>query len=147
MLTHEERNYEFPNTHSCVLFSRKKDVNGVERPRLYVQCMDAYSRQLELSIEYKHRAGSMENLFWEVHAYRHPGVRQRTEVSEKVATELIEHFLELCDSYTTLLFNNYKIRFEPRRDVHVVDRPLNEGFVHFHTQLLDGAKPSKALLK
>lgn len=132
--------FQFEKAHACVIFTCDKDFNGTPRPKLYIQAIDQYRYQRELSIEYRHEPGDSSKLFWECHAYRHPGRRHITQLSPAVAKRLIARILHLSAEYPSLLFNAQ----DNAADVH--DRPRSEGFVHFHETLLDGAEPSVKLL-
>lgn len=131
--------YQFDSAHACVIFTKDKDVKGRERPKLYIQALDAYSRQLELSIQYTHTPGDIDALGWELYAYRHPGVREKCVLTKAVAEKLIIRILYLCEHYPKLIFNesNYGAGAGYAR---------NYGFVMFHTRLLDGCTPSVRLL-
>jgi hypothetical protein len=129
--------YQFEKEHACVQFTKEKDVKGRARPKLYIQAIDAYSRQLELSIQYTHTPGDIDALGWELHAYRHPGVREKCVLTKAVAEKLISRILHLCEKYPALLFNE---------SGYGVGYARNHGFVMFHTQLLDGRIPSVRIL-
>lgn len=114
-----------------------KDCNGRTRTRLYIQSFDSYRRQHELTIEYRHEPGNMDNMYWELHAYRHPGVRKIHTLTEGVARRMIARIIELCENYPTLLFNEA-----------TTERPgMNEGFIMFNEALLSGYTPSVTLLR
>ena len=132
-------NYQFEASHACVLFTVDKDANTVERPKLYIQCLDAYGRQLELSIQYRHEPGDMKKLFWELHAYRHPGIREICKLTAKMGEDMIKRIIDLCERFPGLLFNESAFR-------NGTYYPNCHGFVLMHTQLLDGHKPSLDLL-
>jgi len=135
---------------------------------LSVQCFDAYGYQRELSVHLQREAGAPLNSrrTWVVHAYRHPGRREITEVSGKVARAFIERFWELTRDYPSLLFNETGEHRRTDDLLAAIDRdatgrelrrltddairgcrPCNEGFVRLHESLLDGAAPSVNLLR
>ena len=125
------------DSHACLIYREDKDYNNRICPNLYIQAFSAYRYQLELSITRKRKAGS-NNYYWESHAYCHPDFRNITEISEKVAKALIARIIELAQKYPTLLFNS--------AEYGANKLPQNEGFVHFHNQLLAGITPSVKLL-
>lgn len=133
----ENRTFQFEQ--ATVMLTVSVDFKGRARPKLYIQAIDAYRYQRELSIEYRHRPGNSDDMYWECHAYRHPGVRHITEPSKAVAEKLIARILELCEKYPSLLFNS--------SDDAGPGRARHEGFVHFHDILLAGADPSVKLLE
>lgn len=113
--------------HACVLYSEERDFNGRTLPKLYIQTIDAYRYQRELTIELRREPGSSSVYFWECHAYKHPGQRNVQTVTKQVAESLIERILHLARNYPTLLFNE-----------NSETRARHEGFVHFHDRLLAG---------
>ena len=119
------RTLSFEKAHASVIYTETPDCNGLARPKLFIQAIDAYAYQRELLVQYRHCAGDMKQMYWECHAYVHPGLRHITEPSEKVALAFIERFLEQCEKYPTLLFND---------ETHGT-RPRSVGFVHLHNQL------------
>lgn len=129
-------NQEFQSCHACVLFDNKKDANGRDFIKLYVQCTDAYSRQLELSVQLRYAEGDDNERYYEVHAYRHPGVRKISGIKDALGELFIERFMHLSSNYSTLLFN-------PQSDT----RGRNYGFVQLHTDLLDGAVIDRQFIK
>jgi hypothetical protein len=131
--------FQFEKAHACAIFTKEKDAKNVERPKLYIQCIDAYGRQLELSIQYRHEPGEFDKMHWELHAYRHPGVREICTLPKKLAEEFISRILDLCARFPSLLFND---------PGHGLDKssPNCSGFVRLHTGLLDGYKPSLEML-
>ena len=90
------------------------------KAKLFVQVLDAYGYQRELTIS--HVGGAFE-----LHAYRHPGRRFQSQIPEKLATKLISRFLDLAQRFPSLLWN------------HAGNMPRNSGFVHLHERMLDGA--------
>lgn len=128
------KTYEF--AHATVQYTENHSLaTGKVMPRLYVQVIDAYSYQRELTVEYRHEPGDSKNLYWEYHIYRHPGRRRVEKVSQKVATAFIERFLHLCEDYPVLLFNE-----------GTIDRPRSDGFVRLAERLHDGEKLSAGML-
>jgi len=121
-----------------VMFSTTKDANGVLRPKLYIQTVDAYRYQRELSIALIHEPGNLKELKWEVHAYKHPRERHITIIGKATAEALIERLLHYAEKYPTLLFNEHN--YGPNK------LPRHEGFVHCHDKLLAGEAPSSAIL-
>jgi hypothetical protein len=123
----ERKVYQFP--HASVVFTADRwAATGRTMPRLYVQVVDAYRYQRELTVAFRHRPGASGDLFWEGHIYRHPHRREVSEIDERTAKRFIVRFLYLCDNYPTLLFNEA----DPSRD-----RPQCEGFVHLAERLHD----------
>lgn len=124
------------------------EAAGRVLPKLSVQCIDAYGYQREWSLSLERAAGSVQ-CSWISHAYRHPGVRHIQPMEASKAKKLIARFLELCQKYPTLLFND-----GPRpltegamgNQNAVIGQPRAQGFVRFHTALLDGAEPTVRLL-
>jgi hypothetical protein len=131
----DEKVIQFEKAHATLVYTETKDFTGRARPKLYIQAMDAYRYQRELSIQLRHRPGDSNDLYWEVHTYQHPGQHEVREVSKDVATRLINRIIELGETYPALLFNEANER-----------QPRSEGFVHFHNALLWGAEPSVKLL-
>jgi hypothetical protein len=130
---------EFQFEHASVIYrAEHSPVTSTVMPKLEVQVIDQYAYQRELSVQFKHRAGDSKDLYWEVHAYRHPGRRNIQEVSKVVAERFIERFLEICDKYSIFLFNNADL-FE--------GKPRSKGFVQLTERLLDGETCSVKLLK
>jgi hypothetical protein len=124
-----KKTYQFEKEHACVLV----DYDDKEATRIFVQCIDAYGRQLELILQHEPTNGGKAI---DVHVYRHPGVRRRSLVTHKAGQELMNEFLMLCEKYPTLLFNVTGHGGQAQ----------NRGFVLFHTALLDGAEITKDLL-
>ena len=119
-----KKHFEFK--HGTVTYTVEKDANGQDRPKLYIQIIDDYRYQRELSVQLRHEPGDMKSLFWEIHAYKHAGIRQISRPTEKNAKAFIARILELAEKYPSLLFNERG------------ERPSFEGFVHMHDHLLDG---------
>lgn len=136
--------YQFEAAHSCAIYTVTDSHAGataeenrppVKCPKLYVQSIDAYGFQRELSVGKIHRydpATGKTRFFWECHAYQHPGRREISEVSEYVATRFIAEFLKFCRSYPSLLFTE--------------TQPINRGFVALSERLLRGEKLSASML-
>ena len=122
-------------SHASVCLKRSADANGIIRPEMSIMVIDAYRYQRELTIALRHRPGNLSELFWEVHAYKHPGQRCISEVSESVARRLWDRIEHLARQYSTLLF-----AIDSERG------PRCEGFVHFHDRLLAGETPSCKML-
>lgn len=127
---------EFEQATVRYTIERPPTVKGRALPKLYVQCIDAYRYQREWTLALRWEPGDTSQLFWESRAYRHPGVRRIVMVHANVAERLITEFLNLCERTPSLLFN-------AADDRHV----RSEGFVHFHTDLLDGAPVSIKTLR
>lgn len=117
---------------SVIYTAEHSAATGMVMPRLCVQAIDAYSYQRELYVQFRHRAGDSKDMYWEVHAYRHPGRRHIQEVSQAVAERFITRFLEICETHARLLFNS--------------ELPRSTGFVRLSECLLDGAVCSVRLL-
>ena len=111
------------------------DCKGIPRTKLYIQAIDAYSYQRELIIQLKHRPSSIDDLYWEIHTYRHPGRRNIQEISESAAVNMIMRIIELANNYPSLLFNAKGICAQ------------NDGFVHLTETLLDGTTASVKLFE
>lgn len=94
-LPSERKVWQF--NHATVIFTCEKDFNGRIRPKLYVQVIDQYRYQREWSLEYRHRSGDSNDMYWESHAYRHPGRRHIEEMSQSAAKRLIERFIHLTE--------------------------------------------------
>lgn len=122
--------------HASVVYTNEHSAaTGRNMPKLYVQVIDAYRYQRELSVQLRWEPGNSKNLFWEYHIYRHPGYRYIGTISEAVATRFIERFLEQSQQYPTLLFNEASDR-----------QARCEGFVHLAEKLHDGYELSVKLL-
>jgi hypothetical protein len=132
--------YQLP--HATVIYTRNHSLaTGRTMPSLKIQAHDQYRYQRELSVAFRHRPGDSSDLYWECHAYQHPGRRNIQEnIPDSVARRFISRFLDLCASYPALLFN--------ATGDHATDpgRPRHEGFVHLHDALLWGAELSVKLL-
>lgn len=116
--------------HASVIYSEKESAaTGKVMPKLEVQLIDFYRYQREWSIQFRHEPGNSKVLYWESHAYKHPGERHVARLSRDNAESLIARFLDLSTRYPALLF---AVR--------------GQGFVHFHDALLRGAEPSVKLL-
>jgi len=116
----------FEDAHASVVYTEEAATgSSVIRPKLAIQVIDAYRYQRELSIEKRHRSGDSTDLFWEMHVYRHPGVRCVEGLPDKLAEHAIARILEITTKYPTLLF-----------DAHVTTARC-DGFVRLHTELLD----------
>lgn len=135
--TIEPMTIQLESAHACVILTLDKDCNGQERIKLYIQAIDAYCYQRELSIQYRHEPGNLDKMFWECHAYRHPGIRCIKTLAPAIAKRLIGRILYLAKNYPSLLFN----------DAGSGGRAVSEGFVHFHDMLLAGYEPTCKLLK
>ena len=126
----------FQFEHATVIYTCEDSAaTGRKMPKLYIQAIDRYRYQREWSIAFRHTPGDSSKLFWESHAYRHPGRRNIVELTDGVAKRLIARILHLCENYPTLLFNGDN-----------GDRARHESFVHLSEALLDGAAPSVSLL-
>ena len=136
----ESKTWQFPQSHSCVVWKREKGLGGKTYFSLYVQSIDQYRFQREYSLKYSHVPGDSATLRWWSHVYMHPGRRQESEVSAERAKGFILRFLYLCDHYPSLLFN--------AAGDHAADasRPRSEGFVHLCERLHRGETVSKRLL-
>lgn len=119
---------EFDNA-SVVYTTDHSAATGKVMPKLYIQAMDAYRYQWELTIGYRHRPGDSKDLYWEGHIYRHPGMRQIQELDARTGKGMISRILELCHDYPTLLFNANNVPQGYAR---------HEGFIHMAVALLDG---------
>jgi hypothetical protein len=123
---------------------RRATVKG--NPRIIdvkVQISDAYGYQREFSVENRRIAGT-STFRWEANTYLHPyhTVDQVQVISEGVAKRFMERLIELVENYPSLVFNNsaFTSHTPPRY------RPRHEGFIRWHTALLNGANLSVKLL-
>lgn len=126
--------YQFE--HATVIYKAELSVaTGKVMPSLYVQAIDAYRYQRELSVSLRWRPGDSKSLFWNMHAYQHALRRNEMELTPARAIGFIRRFIELCELFPSLLFN--------KTGEHTTDtaRPRHEGFVHLHDQLLNGSIP------
>lgn len=133
--------YRLPQTSFIVVRDPKKD-NIVS---VQVQCCDAYRYQREMKIQHTREGGapidSTSSYRWTVSAYQHPYHHKLDDwdgytVSRDVAMRLMERLVDLTLNYRTLLFNESTERLPARC----------EGFVRFHTALVNGVRPSVRLL-
>lgn len=111
-----------------------KVQDNAQWPEFFIQAIDSYRYQRELTIKPKLNA---QNTLWEVHAYRHPGVRHICEITCEQAHLIIARLLEISTKYPVLLWN------EETQE----GRARHEGFVHFHDLLLQGNTPVLAMLR
>lgn len=112
------------NNASVIYTENLSRATNREMPRLAIQVIDDYAFQREFSLQYRHRSGDSNNLYWCWSNYQHPGRRAQGEVSTAVAEKFINRFHELVNGhydYSSLLFNE--------------DSPSNKGFVHFSERL------------
>ena len=86
--------------------------NNPNSQKLYVQAIDAYRNQRELTVSI---AGNEVVL----HAYIHPHFRRMVPEDKRRAQKFIARFMELVDKYPTLLFNEKNDNYAS-----------NDGFVH-----------------
>jgi hypothetical protein len=115
----------------CMLVTDTTDYNGTVCPKLYIQVIDAYGYQRELSLAYMRVPGrGDEGYRWEIYSYKHPGIRNISELNTLTATAMIVRLVELATKYPSLLFNEGT----PRQARH-------NGFVRFHDLLLRGIIP------
>jgi hypothetical protein len=142
--------YEFEQGTLCV--RRAVTVkDGVETVGpifdLSVQAFDQYSYQREFSVrvqrDYDVETGTSK-FRWQVSTYQHPfhTPDQNQWVSAGVASRFVDRLVDLMEHYPDLVFNNsgYTSHAPPQF------RPRHEGFVRWHTQLLNGRKLSVNLL-
>lgn len=128
--------FQFDKAHATIQYKCKHSAaTGCVMPSLEVMVIDEYRYQREWSLAYRHKPGDSAVRYWESHIYQHPGRRHICEVAPDVAKLLMVRFVEQCDKYPTLLFNE-------RTD----KRPCCEGFVHFADMLMWGTPPSAKLL-
>jgi hypothetical protein len=116
-------NLQFPEAHACLLVTLEAG-----RSKLYIQAIDAYARQRELSL----RFDGCEK--WEMHVYMHPGLRRKIEVTPHVARSFMQIVVDRAKNYPTLLFN--ATTFEKDRQPPIVRMAQSQGFVRLHDQLL-----------
>lgn len=147
---------QFESAHSCVLFTVSDSLAGIKsgeakKPfrvaKLYVQSIDAYGYQRELSVQRTHRynVSTGETVYyWESHVYCHPGRRNVQEISESQAKHFIAEFLRLAREYPTLLFNAAFWRANEEQTAANV-MPRNSGFVHLCEMLHRGADLAHSL--
>lgn len=96
--------------------------------KLYVQALDAYGFQRELSVVEIPEG-------FRVSVYMHPGRRESEQVSIKTGERFMARFLEITQSYRGLLFNPTE-----------ANRPKNAGFVSLCERLHRGEAVSAKLL-
>jgi hypothetical protein len=137
----------FQFNHATVIYTAEHSyATSRVMPSLAIQISDEYRYQRELSVKLKHQyipaftegnntKKGITKIFWESHAYRHPGKRHVQVVTKTVAERFIERFLERVEKYPTLLFNDTTDRMA-----------RHEGFVHLHEKLLDGCDLTVKLL-
>lgn len=110
---------------------------------LKVQASDQYGYQREFSVAYQREPGT-SSFRWVVSTYQHPFHRpdQDQVVTAGKARRFIDRLVELAESYPSLVFNNsgYTAHTPPHF------RARHEGFVRWHTALLNGAEFSVTLL-
>jgi hypothetical protein len=136
----ENKTLQFERSHACVLFTVTEDKagQGMICPKLYVQAIDAYRFQREMSVALIHRydpTTGKTSYLWEAHTYKHPGQREIAELSADVAKRFIARFLELSEKYPSLLFNE-----------STAERARNEGFVHLQERIFCSEPVSVKLL-
>ena len=110
---------------------------------LEIQAIDQYGYQREFGLRVQRVRGT--NTFrWQADTYLHPfhTPDQYQDVDEDVALRFCERLIELAERYPSLQFNNsgFTQHTPPRF------RPRHEGFVRWHTMLLNGATVSAELL-
>ncbi len=116
--------------HASVIYTEEHSpATGKVMPKLRVQLIDFYRYQREWSLGFRWEPGNSELLYWESHAYKHPGERHVLKMERAKAVSLIARFLEISTKYPTSLFGE-----------------RGQGFVHFHDAMLRGAEPSVKLL-
>lgn len=126
--------------HASVVYTAELSAaTGKVMPKLYVQAIDQYSFQRELSVGRIHEPGDSKKILWESHIYQHPGRRFVQNVSESVAKRFTDRFLELCETYPALLFNKTG---DHSKDVA---RPRHEGFVRLAEMMHRGEFSVKLL--
>lgn len=156
----ENVSLQFENAHSCVLFTVSDSFAGIKQgeakkpfrvAKLYVQSIDAYGFQRELSVQRTHKNvfnstnGQYEVIYyWESHVYCHPGRRDAQEVSESQAKHFIAEFLRLARDYPSLLFNAAFWRANDEQTAANV-MPRNAGFVRLCERLHRGASLAESL--
>ena len=128
-------NFQFEQ--GCLLVTEVTDFNGNVCQKLYIQAIDAYRYQRELSIEFMrvHGRSDEASYHWQIHAYKHPGIREISQPEPMVAKGMINRLVDLATKYPDLLFNK-----------GTADRARHEGFVHFHDVLLNGVKPNVSMI-
>jgi hypothetical protein len=127
---------QFRAAHSCVIFTNDKSAaTGRKMPKLYIQSIDEYGYQRELTIQFRYEPGDSGNCYWESHIYMHPGRRAIAKLGKSQAENVILRIISLARDYPDLLFN-----------VTSSNRPRNAGFVRFAEQLHRGALPSANML-
>jgi len=97
-------------------------------PKLYIQCIDAYGYQRELTIQVKIVDGVRIGYS---HAYLHPYGRSEKNINPRQARNLIRRFITITQKWPELLFNK-------KSD----SRETATGFVRWHTQLVFGSIPT-----
>lgn len=114
---------------------------------LSIQVSDQYGYQREFNVKIERKydpATSVSTWHWKVHPYLHPFHRLDTiqETTEGKARRFIERLVELAEQYPSLVFN--QAAFTEHTPPHF--RPRHEGFVKWHTLLLNGAEFTVKLL-
>lgn len=107
--------------------------------KLYVQLVDVYGYQRELSVERVPHADA-EQTFWRSHAYQHPGRRQISVISQNTAIGFIHKFLGQVKRYPSLLFNDDQI------EDGKLQRARGDGFVQLNESLLRGRSLNARML-
>jgi hypothetical protein len=140
-LPSENKTIQLERSHACVLFTltESKAGKGAICPKLYVQAIDAYGFQREMSVALIHRYNveTGETVYlWEAHTYQHPGRREIAELSANVAQRFIARFLELAEKYPDLLFNVGNDRYARSSGFVTLQERIFRG-VPFSVKLLD----------
>ena len=102
--------------------------------RLYVQAIDAYGFQRELTIR-------SDGVGYECLVYQHPGRREIFKVSQRKGREFIKAFVKQVKEYPVLMFNDTGYPASATQ----LQRPRHEGFVRLCEQLHRG-EPLSPLL-
>jgi hypothetical protein len=134
--------YQFEN--AGLVVKRGPDGKPFE---LSIQASDQYGYQREFSVKVERKydpATSVSTWHWMVRPYQHPFHRLDTiqETTKGKALRFIERLVDLAEKYPSLMFNN--AAFTEHTPPHF--RPRHEGFVRWHTLLLNGAEFSVKLL-
>ena len=120
--------YVFEEASASVIYN-VFEHDGKPMPKLYVQVIDQYGFQRELTVQ-RLREHETNECYWEYHVYMHPGRHWFQKCTDLMAKRFVARFLEWCEKHPELLFNPPEVIIETKRF-----KPRCEGFVRLAEQL------------
>jgi hypothetical protein len=127
MLPFERKTYQFPDA-EVTYTARFSYSLGRPVPKLHVRAIDEYRYRRELSVAFRPKSGETSESMWVGRVRRQPGRVAMAKLDGATASRFVAWFLELCDNYPQLLFNES----DPS-----TGRPCCVGFVQLTERLQD----------